>query len=125
MKIRMQDYVIEIDYGMHVKSRLQSRFDGIGVEYLDYVFECIFADGEVANYLINEVRIGEDVVVIDESSGISFAANVGVDNIYVKTLYNVYEGNLLIGDMQKVLRFAKNHCLNIEVFERKEKKAYA
>ncbi len=125
MKIKMQDYVIEIDYGVHVLNRLHSRFDGLDINYLDYIFECIFADNSVADYLINEVKVGEDVVVIDEDSGISFAANVGLDSIYVKTLYNAYEGNLLIGEMQKVLRYAKNRGLQIEIFEKKRRTAYA
>lgn len=125
MKIKMQDYVIEIDYGVHVLNRLHSRFDGLDINYLDYIFECIFADNSVADYLINEVKVGEDVVVIDEDSGISFAANVGLDSIYVKTLYNAYEGNLLIGEMQKVLRYAKNRGLQIEIFEKKRRTVYA
>ncbi|HBT65612.1 MAG TPA: hypothetical protein DEB10_13230 [Ruminococcaceae bacterium] len=125
MKIKMQDYVIDIDYGVHVLNRLHSRFDGLDINYLDYIFECIFADNSVADYLINEVKVGEDIVVIDEDSGISFAANVGLDSIYVKTLYNAYEGNLLIGEMQKVLRYAKNRGLQIEIFEKKRRKAYA
>ena len=125
MKIKMQDYVIEIDYGVHVLNRLHSRFDGLDINYLHYIFECIFADNSVADYLINEVKVGEDVVVIDEDSGISFAANVGLDSIYVKTLYNAYEGNLLIGEMQKDLRYAKNRGLQIEIFEKKRRTAYA
>jgi len=71
------------------------------------------------------VRIGEEVVVIDEDSGISFALNVGTDCFFVKTLFNAYEGNLLIGEMQKVLRLAKARGLRIEEFTRKRSESYA
>lgn len=124
-QFKMQDYVIEVDYGPHVVQRLRTRFDGLDTYYLDLVFESIFSDSCVSDYLINDVRIGEDVVVIDEDSGISFAMNIGCDLFFVKTIYNAYEGNLLIGEMQKVLRFARNKGLRIEEFQRRSVKTYA
>lgn len=122
---KMQDYEIMVDYGPHVVSRLYSRFSGLDTCYLDYVFETIFSNENVGDYLINDVRIGEDVVVIDEDSGISFALNVGTDCFFVKTLFNAYEGNLLIGEMQKVLRLAKANGLRIEQFTRQRSESYA
>ena len=71
------------------------------------------------------MRIGEEVVVIDEDSGISFALNVGTDCFFVKTLFNAYEGNLLIGEKQKVLRLAKARGLCIEQFTRQRSESYA
>ncbi len=122
---RMQDYEISVDYGSHVVQRLRSRFYDLNTTYLDFVFEYIFTDENVADYLLNDVRIGEDVVVIDEDSGISFAVNIGAECFYVKTLFNAYDGNLLIGDMQKVLRFAKQAGLRIEHFRRQRGECYA
>lgn len=122
---KMQDYEIVVDYGPHVVSRLYSRFSGLDTGYLDFVFENIFSNNDVGEYLINDVRIGEDVVVIDEDSGISFALNVGVDCFFVKTLFNAYEGTLLIGEMQKVLRFARENGLRIERFTRQRSESYA
>ena len=122
---KMQDYDIMVDYGPHVVSRLYSRFSGIDTCYLDFIFESIFTNEDVGEYLINDVRIGEEVVVIDEDSGISFALNVGTDCFFVKTLFNAYEGNLLIGEMQKVLRLAKARGLRIEEFTRKRSESYA
>ena len=125
MKVKMGSYDIEVDYGMHVIDRLCRRFYGMDTAYLNYVFECLFADTSVADFLINEVRIGEDVVVIDEDSGISLAVNVGIDSMYVKTIYNAYEGNLLIGEMQKVLRYAKAKGLRTEIFHKQGETVYA
>ncbi len=122
---KMQDYEISVDYGSHVVQRLYSRFCGLNTGYLDFVFESIFTDENVADYLLNDVRIGEDVVVIDEDSGISFAVNIGTECFYVKTLFNVIDGNLLIGDMQKVLRFARSAGLRIEEFKRQKGECYA
>lgn len=122
---KMQDYEIMVDYGPHVISRLYSRFTGIDTYYLDFIFEGIFTNEDVGEYLINDVRIGEEVVVIDEDSGISFALNVGTDCFFVKTLFNAYEGNLLIGEMQKVLRLAKARGLRIEQFTRQRSERYA
>ena len=85
----------------------------------------IFTDESVSDFLINDVRIGEDVVVIDEDSGISFAVNIGCDLFYIKTVYNAYDGNLRIGNMEKVLRFARAHGLRVDVFHRVKEEAYA
>ncbi len=122
---KMQDYDIMVDYGPHEVSRLYSRFSGIDTCYLDFIFEGIFTNKDVGEYLINDVRIGEEVVVIDEDSRISFALNVGTDCFFVKTLFNAYEGNLLIGEMQKVLRLAKARGLRIEEFTRQRSESYA
>ena len=65
-RVNMQGYLMEIDYGMHVRQRLEVRFDGIDCSYLDYRIEVLFGDPEVADYLLNEVRIGEDVVLVDD-----------------------------------------------------------
>lgn len=75
-RVNMQGYLMEIDYGMHVRQRLEVRFDRIDCNYLDYRIEVLFGDPEVADYLLNEVRIGEDVVLVDEDSGITFAIAV-------------------------------------------------
>ena len=90
-RVNMQGYLMEIDYGMHVRQRLEVRFDGIDCSYLDYRIEVLFGDPEVADYLLNEVRIGEDVVLVDEDSGITFAIAVYTDSIYIKTVYNAYD----------------------------------
>ena len=84
---RMQDYDIEVDYGSHVIKRMYSRFSGIDTYYFDFIFENIFTDYDVIDYLINDVRIGEDVVIIDEDSGVSMAVNIGADCFYIKTLF--------------------------------------
>ncbi len=122
---KLNDYDIEVDYGPHVINRLRTRFDGIDSDYLDYIFEMIFTDESVSDFLINDVRIGEDVVVIDEDSGISFAVNIGCDLFYIKTVYNAYDGNLRIGNMEKVLRFARANGLRVDVFHRVKEEAYA
>ena len=122
---RMQDYDIEVDYGSHVIKRMYSRFSGIDTYYLDFIFENIFTDYDVIDYLINDVRIGEDVVIIDEDSGVSMAVNIGADCFYIKTLFNAYEGNLLIGEMQKVLRVAKDYGLKIEYFQKRRSESFA
>lgn len=122
---KLQDYDISVDYGSHVINRMRSRFYDLDSYELDFVFESIFTDEKVADFLINDVRIGEDVVVIDEDSGISFAVNIGTECFYVKTLFNVYDGNMLIGNMQKVLRFAKNAGLRVEEFRRQRSGCYA
>ncbi|MBR0303135.1 MAG: hypothetical protein IJQ80_04745, partial [Clostridia bacterium] len=84
-RFKMLDYSIDVDYGAHVLNRLRTRFD-MESAWLDYIIESIFTDENVADYLINDVRIGEDVIVIDEDSGVSFALNVGTDCFYVKTV---------------------------------------
>ena len=106
-RFNLQDYSIEIDYGLHVVERLNTRFSNLDTAYLDFVIESVFTNETVSDYLINDVRIGDDVVVIDEDSGISLAVNIGLDCFYVKTIYNAFEGNLLLGDMQTVLRYAR------------------
>lgn len=68
---KLQDYEISVDYGSHVIYRMKTRFYDLNPAELDFVFENIFTDEKVADFLINDVRIGEDVVVIDEDSGIS------------------------------------------------------
>lgn len=79
-KVNMLGYPIEIDYGSHVKQRLRSRFDDVDIAFLEYRIEVLFSDEAVAEHLMNEVKIGEDVILIDEDSGITFAVNVGVED---------------------------------------------
>ncbi len=120
-RFKLNDYDIEVDYGSHVVHRLYDRFDGYDTGYLDYVLELFFTDKAVSDFLINDVRIGEDVVVIDEDSGISFAMNIGSDTFYIKTIYNSYEDTMRIGDMQKVLNFGRQCGLRVREFRRKER----
>lgn len=124
-RFNLQDYSIEIDYGLHVVERLNTRFSNLDTTYLDFVIESVFTNETVSDYLINDVRIGDDVVVIDEDSGISLAVNIGLDCFYVKTIYNAFEGNLLLGDMQTVLRYARKIGLRIEHFQRRRNEVYA
>ena len=116
---------MEIDYGMHVRQRLEVRFDGIDCSYLDYRIEVLFGDPEVADYLLNEVRIGEDVVLVDEDSGITFAIAVYTDSIYIKTVYNAYDqGALRVGEKQQILRYAEKMGFRTERFEKKRRSAH-
>lgn len=123
--IRMGEYQIEVSYGYHVRERLLARFTDIDIPYFNYILGNIFSDPAVADYLINEVRIGEDVVIVDEDSGVAIAANIGTDCIYLKTIFNVYEGTLLTGEMQKVVRYAKEKGARMEAFVKRRKERYA
>lgn len=124
-RVNMQGYLMEIDYGMHVRQRLEVRFDGIDCNYLDYRIEVLFGDPEVADYLLNEVRIGEDVVLVDEDSGITFAIAVYTDSIYIKTVYNAYgQGAFRVGEKQQILRYAEKMGFRTERFEKKRRSAH-
>ena len=124
-RVNMQGYLMEIDYGMHVRQRLEVRFDGIDCSYLDYRIEVLFGDPEVADYLLNEVRIGEDVVLVDEDSGITFAIAVYTDSIYIKTVYNAYgQGAFRAGGKQQILRYAEKMGFRTERFEKKRRSAH-
>ena len=120
-RFKMLDYEISVDYGTHVINRLFARFYDLDTEYLDYIFSTIFSNQTVSDFLINDVKIGEDVVVIDEESGLSMAVNIGTELFFVKTIYNAYEGNLLIAERQEVLRIGKSGELKVEKFRLKEK----
>lgn len=126
-RINMQGFQIEVDYGSHVRYRLQTRFEDMDCDYLDYRIEVLFSDEQVADYLLNEVRIGDDVVLVDEDSGISFALAVGTEQIYIKTVYNAYErmSAMHVADKQQILRYAKKLGVRTEIFERKRREAYA
>lgn len=126
-RINMQGFSIEVDYGSHVRYRLQTRFDGMDCDYLDYRIEVLFSDEQIADYLLNEVRIGDDVILVDEDSGITFALAVGTDQIYIKTVYNAYDrtSTLLVGDKQQILRYAEKLGVRTEIFERKRRDVYA
>lgn len=124
-RVNMQGYLMEIDYGMHVRQRLEVRFDGIDCSYLDYRIEVLFGDPEVADYPLNEVRIGEDVVLVDEDSGITFAIAVYTDSIYIKTVYNAYgQGAFRVGEKQQILRYAEKMGFRTERFEKKRRSAH-
>lgn len=124
-RVNMQGYLMEIDYGMHVRQRLEVRFDGIDCNYLDYRIEVLFGDPEVADYLLNEVRIGEDVVLVDEDSGITFAIAVYTDSIYIKTVYNAYDqGVFRVAEKQQILRYAEKMGFRTERFEKKRRSAH-
>lgn len=124
-RVNMQGYLMEIDYGMHVRQRLEVRFDGIDCSYLDYRIEVLFGDPEVADYLLNEVRIGEDVVLVDEDSGITFAIAVYADSFYIKTVYNAYgQGALRVREKQQILRYAEKMGFRTERFEKKRRSAH-
>ena len=123
--IRMGEYQIEVSYGYKVRVRLMARFTDIDIPYFNFILSNIFSDPAVADYLINEVRVGEDVVIVDEDSGVAIAANVGTDCIYLKTIFNAYEGNMLVGEMQKVVRYAKETGARMEAFVKRRKKSYA
>ena len=120
-RFKMLDYEISVDYGPHVINRLFARFYDLDTEYLDYILSTIFSNQTVSDFLINDVKIGEDVVVIDEESGLSMAVNIGTELFFVKTIYNAYEGNLLIAERQEVLRVGKSGELKVEKFRLKEK----
>ncbi len=125
-KVNMLGYIIEVDYGKHVRQRLESRFDDMNCEYLNYRIDVLFSDEAVADYLLNEVKIGEDVILVDEDSGITFALAVGTTEIYIKTVYNAYEHTrLLTGDKQQILRYAEKLGFRTERFERKRRGVYA
>ena len=124
-RVSMQGYLMEIDYGMHVRQRLEVRFDGIDCNYLDYRIEVLFGDPEVADYLLNEVRIGEDVVLVDKDSGITFAIAVYTDWIYIKTVYNAYDqGVFRVAEKQQILRYAEKMGFRTERFEKKRRSAH-
>ena len=123
--IRMGEYQIEVSYGYHVRERLMARFTDIDIPYFNFILSNIFSDPAVADYLINEVRVGEDVVIVDEDSGVAIAANVGTECIYLKTIFNAYEGNMLVGEMQKVVRYAKETGARMESFVKRRKESYA
>lgn len=123
--IRMGEYQIEVSYGYHVRERLMARFTDIDIPYFNFILSNIFSDPAVADYLINEVRVGEDVVIVDEDSGVAIAANVGTDCIYLKTIFNAYEGNMFVGEMQKVVRYAKKTGARMEAFVKRRKERYA
>lgn len=123
--IRMGEYQIEVSYGYHVRERLMTRFTDIDIPYFNFILSNIFSDPAVADYLINEVRVGEDVVIVDEDSGVAIAANVGTECIYLKTIFNAYEGNILVGEMQKVVRYAKETGARMEAFAKRRKESYA
>ncbi len=125
-KINMLGYLIEVDYGSHVRQRLESRFDGLSCDYLNYRIEVLFGEEAVADYLLNEVKIGEEVILVDEDSGITFALAVGTESIYIKTVYNAYDRTrLLAGDKQQILRYAEKLGFRTERFERKRRGVYA
>ena len=124
-RVNMQGYLMEIDYGIHVRQRLEVRFDRIDCNYLDYRIEVLFGDPEVADYLLNEVRIGEDVVLVDEDSGITFAIAVYADSFYIKTVYNAYDqGSLRVREKQQILRYAEKMGFRTERFEKKRRSAH-
>ena len=123
--IRMGEYQIEVSYGYHVRERLMARFTDMDIPYFNFILSNIFSDPAVADYLINEVRVGEDVVIVDEDSGVAIAANVGTECIYLKTIFNAYEGNMLVGEMQKVVRYAKETGTRMEAFVKRRKESYA
>lgn len=123
--IRMGEYQIEVSYGYHVRERLMSRFTDIDIPFFNFILSNIFSDPAIADYLINEVRIGEDVVIVDEDSGVAIAANIGTECIYLKTIFNAYEGNMLVGEMQKVVRYAKEKGARMEEFVKRRKESYA
>ena len=125
-KVNMLGYQIEVDYGAHVKERLRSRFDDVDIAFLEYRIEAVFSDEAVADHLMNEVKIGEDVILIDEDSGITFAVNVGSETIYIMTVYNAFEySGFRLGDRQQVLKFAEKNGFRSERFERKRGNVYA
>ena len=125
-KVNMLGYPIEVDYGSHVKQRLRSRFDDVDIAFLEYRIEVLFGDEAVAEHLMNEVKNGEDVILIDEDSGITFAVNVGAETIYIMTVYNAFEySGFRCGDRQQVLKFAEKNGFRSERFERKRGNVYA
>ena len=125
-KVNMLGYAMEVDYGAHVKERLRARFDDVDIAFLEYRIQAVFSDEAVADHLMNEVKIGEDVILIDEDSGITFAVNVGSEMIYIMTVYNAYEySRFRCGDRQQVLRFAEKMGFRSERFERKRDNVYA
>ena len=77
------------------------------------------------DYLLNEVRIGEDVVLVDEDSGITFAISVYADSFYIKTVYNAYDqGSLRVREKQQILRYAEKMGFRTERFEKKRRSAH-
>ncbi len=93
--------------------------------YFNYVLSNIFSDPQVADYLINEVKVGEDVIVVDEDTGFTIAANIGIESIFIKTIYNLYEGTMRIRENQPVLRYGKRNGFRTEIFTRNKEKCYA
>ena len=125
-KVNMLGYPINVDYGAHVKQRLRSRFDDMDIAYLEYRIEEVFSDEAVADHLMNEVKIGEDVILIDEDSGITFAVNVGTDTLYIMTVYNAFEySGFRCGDRQQVLKYAEKSGFRPGRVERKRGNVYA
>lgn len=123
--IRMGDYQIEVGYGYHVEQRISARFLDLDFSYFNYVLSMIFSDPQVADYLINEVKVGEDVIVVDEDTGFTIAANIGIESIFIKTIYNLYEGTMRIRENQPVLRYGKRNGFRTEIFTRNKEKCYA
>ena len=123
--IRMGDYQIEVGYGYHVEQRISARFLDLDFSYFNYVLSNIFSDPQVADYLINDVKVGEDVIVVDEDTGFTIAANIGIESIFIKTIYNLYEGTMRIRENQPVLRYGKRNGFRTEIFTRNKEKCYA
>lgn len=84
--IKMDGQDMELTLTRHAHDRIMQRsFLNPDDEFFQLAF--LLERDDVADYLLNDVRVGEDCVIIDEDNGVSYALNMGTDSVEVKTVF--------------------------------------
>lgn len=108
---------IKVELSRHCMKRVKERTDYTTTSVL-YGIVALLEREDVAEYILLEVPIGEEIVILDKSMSYSFVIVIGTNEIIVKTLFcNSKNSNPYVGAQQPcivitdVMTLVKGHML--------------
>jgi hypothetical protein len=85
MEIKMCGQKMEYSLSRHAFHRMGLRAF-LTPDDMFFRLALLLESEDVADYLLNDVRVGEDAVIIDEDNGVTSVVAMGVDSVTVKTI---------------------------------------
>lgn len=86
MKISMCGQKMEYSLSRHAFQRIGER-SRVSSDEVFFQLAFLLEREDVGDYLLNEVRVGEEAVIIDEDNGTSYVIAMGADTVDVVTVH--------------------------------------
>jgi len=110
MKVRLEDIDLQLVMGGHSRKRVRQRI-GCDANEVFFRIALLLETPSVSKHINETLAIGQDCVIFDADTGYSYCIAMGMDEIFVKTVYY----SKAKADMQRV--GDSNFCMFVEKAE--------
>lgn len=98
--IKMAGYDMEpqrmtVVMSRHARERVLERHDSESPDTALIRIALLLERKDIADYVLNEVRIGDCAVILDEDSNCAYSIATGEDAIYIKTVYYLHQRHFI------------------------------